>query len=106
MQEYFSLLLHDTIALITILNPVAAASIMISMIDAPTPANIKPIAIKSTLTVLIASLITLFSGEMIFKFFGINVLSIKVIGGILLLIIAINMASAKWGQVMNLNLIY
>ena len=93
MQEYISLLLHDTIALITILNPIAAASIMISMLDVPTPANIKPVAYKATYTILISSFITLFSGEMIFKFFGINVLSIKVIGGILLLIIAINMAS-------------
>jgi len=93
MQNYISILLHDTIALVTILNPIAAASIMISMLDVPTVSNIKPVAYKATLTILIASFITLFSGEIIFKFFGINVLSIKIIGGILLLIIAINMAS-------------
>ena len=92
MQEYISLLLHDTIALITILNPIAAASIMVSLIDAPTPANIRPIAFKATLTVIVSSLITLFTGEMIFKLFGINVLSLKVIGGVILMMIAINMA--------------
>ena len=92
MQEYISLLLHDTIALITILNPIAAASIMVSLIDAPTPANIRPIAFKATLTVIVASLVTLFTGEMIFKLFGINVLSLKVIGGVILMMIAINMA--------------
>ncbi len=93
IQNYFSSILHDTIALITILNPIAAASIMISMLaqDASRQ-TIAPIANKATLTVLIASLITLFSGEFIFKIFGINVLSLKVIGGVILMLIAINMA--------------
>jgi len=92
MQDYISLLLHDTVALITILNPIAAASIMVSLIDTPTPSTIRPIAFKATLTIVIASLITLFTGELIFKLFGINVLSLKVIGGVILMMIAINMA--------------
>jgi len=92
---YLSTLLHDTIALITILNPIAAAGIMISMINPPTPATIYPAAGKATLTVLIASLVTLFTGEFLFKLFGINVYSIKVIGGIILMMIAINMASGQ-----------
>jgi len=92
MTSYISILSHDIIALITILNPIAAASIMISMISPPTPSSIKNAALKATMTVMIASLITLFSGELIFKLFGINVLSLKVIGGIILMLIAINMA--------------
>lgn len=95
MTAHISLLLHDTIALITILNPLAAASIMISLIGRATPSTVSPIAFKTGLTIVIAGLITLFSGEYIFKFFGINVMSIKVIGGILLLQIAINMASGN-----------
>lgn len=91
-SAYVSTLLHDTIALITILNPLAAASIMISMISPATPVIIRPVAWRATLTVLIASLVTLFTGELIFRLFGINVLSIKVIGGIILMMIAINMA--------------
>jgi len=92
MIEYINTIFHDTIALITILNPIAAASIMVSMITITTHKAMKDIATKATLTVIIASLITLFSGELIFKLFGINVLSIKVIGGIILMMIAINMA--------------
>jgi len=86
-----NLLLHQTIALITILNPIAAASIMVSMIDSPTPPTIRSTASKATFTVLVASLLTLFGGEFIFKLFGISVDSIKVIGGVILMIIAINM---------------
>lgn len=89
---YLSTLFHDVIALITILNPVAAAGIMISMLEVTTPAVVKPIAFRATLTVIVASLVTLFSGEFIFKLFGINVDSLKVIGGVILMLIAINMA--------------
>jgi len=89
---YGTALFHDVIALITILNPIAAASIMIGLVSPATPKTIRPIAFKATLTVVIASLITLFSGEFIFKLFGINVFSLKVIGGIILMMIAINMA--------------
>jgi multiple antibiotic resistance protein len=92
MNNYLSILSHDIIALITILNPIAAASIMISMLDKVTKESVRQIALKATLTVFIASLVTLFSGEFIFKLFGINVLSLKVIGGIILMMIAINMA--------------
>ncbi len=92
MNFHMPILFHDVIALITILNPIAAASIMISMLDSPTKENIKVIAFKASATVLIASFITLFTGELIFKIFGINILSLKVIGGIILMMIAINMA--------------
>jgi len=92
MDNLLKILIHDIIALITIINPIAAASIMISLISPVTESNIQPIATKASITVLVASLITLFSGEIIFKIFGINVLSLKVIGGVILMLVAINMA--------------
>jgi len=92
MDVYLSLLLHSTVALITIINPIAAASIMVSMVGDEENSAIKVYAIKATLTLFISSLIALFGGEIIFKLFGINVLSLKVIGGVILMLIAINMA--------------
>ncbi len=90
--SYISSLVHDTIAIITIINPIAAASIMIGMLADSSPQFVRPIAYKATLTLLIASFVTLFGGEFIFKLFGINTLSLKVIGGVILMMIAINMA--------------
>ncbi len=90
--SYLSLLIHDTVAVITIINPIAAASIMIGMLSDSSPRFVKPIAYKATLTLMIASFVTLFGGEFIFKLFGINTLSLKVIGGVILMMIAINMA--------------
>ena len=92
LNTYISLILHDTVALITIINPIAAASIMVTMLPDEATQTIRPIAFKATLTVIVASLVTLFGGEYIFKFFGINVFALKIIGGIILMLIAVNMA--------------
>ncbi|HFC03393.1 MAG TPA: NAAT family transporter [Nitratifractor salsuginis] len=92
IPSYFPILLHDTIALVTILNPIAAAGLLVTMVSPPTPANIYPAAWRASLTVFVASLVTLFTGEFLFRLFGINVHSIKVIGGVILMMIAVNMA--------------
>jgi multiple antibiotic resistance protein len=84
--------LKFTIGLLTILNPIAAAAIMISLMTPPiSKLDINYISKKTSLTILIASLSTIFLGDLIFKLFGINIYSIKVIGGIILLLLAINM---------------
>ena len=88
---YLKLFLHHTITLLTIINPIAAASVMITLIDANDKSTVKYVAKRTTLVVLIASVTTFLMGEYIFRFFGINVLSIQVIGGIILILISINM---------------
>ena len=85
-------ILFDTISLVTILNPIAAAAIMLSLVKY---SEIPEVSKKTTLTVLIASIITMFLGGMILKLFGINIPSIKAIGGVVLLIIALNMIQGK-----------
>ena len=92
LHTYISLILHDMIAILTIINPIAAASIMVTMLPDSSTQTIRPIAFKATLTLIVSSLLTLIAGEYIFKFFGINVFALKIIGGIILMLIAINMA--------------
>ncbi len=65
---------------------------MVTMLSDTSAQNIRMVSFKATMTIIMASLITLFGGEIIFKLFGINVLSLKVIGGVILMMIAINMA--------------
>ncbi len=88
----FNQLLFDTISLITILNPIAAAAIMLSLVKY---SEIPDVARKTSLTVFVASVITMLAGGLILKIFGINIPSIKAIGGVVLLIIAINMVQGK-----------
>ncbi len=90
-SEYLKIFLHHTITLMTIINPIAGASIMLSLLPSDNDKIVKSTAKKATLIVISASFITLFFGEIIFKLFGISVLSIEVIGGIIIMLIAINM---------------
>lgn len=85
-------LLFNTISLLTILNPVAAAAIMLSLVKY---SEIKPVARKTTIAVFVASIITMFAGGYLLKVFGINIPSIKAIGGVVLLIIGLNMIQGK-----------
>jgi len=85
-------ILFDTISLLTILNPIAAAAIMVSLVKY---SEIKEVSKKTSFAVFIASVITMFMGGIILKLFGINLPSIKAIGGVVLLLIAINMIQGK-----------
>ena len=88
----FKEVLFDTISLLTILNPIAAAAIMLSLVRY---SEIKSVSKKTSFAVFIASVVTMLAGGMILKFFGINIPSIKAIGGVVLLIIALNMIQGK-----------
>lgn len=93
---YLQTLLHFTIGLITILNPIAAAVIMISSSSSEvTQGEINIISKKAAMTLLFASLVTILLGNGIFELFGINTSSIMVIGGVILLIMSINMVQGK-----------
>ncbi|WP_024791757.1 MarC family protein [Lebetimonas sp. JS138] len=85
-------ILFDTISLITILNPIAAAAVMISLVKY---SDIPSVSKVTSFTVLIASIITMIAGGWVLKIFGINLPSIKAIGGVVLLIIALNMIQGK-----------
>ncbi|MCX6074991.1 MAG: NAAT family transporter [Campylobacterales bacterium] len=93
---YLQTLLHYSVGLITILNPVAAAAIMISS----SPSNLtkqdaEEIGKRATLTVVLASLITILLGNAFFELFGITSSSVMVIGGIVLLLMSIQMVQGK-----------
>jgi len=81
-----------TISLLTILNPIAAAAIMVSLVKF---SEVKRVSRVTSFTVFIASVVTMLAGGYILKIFGINIPSIKAIGGVVLLIIGINMIQGK-----------
>jgi len=85
-------ILFDTISLVTILNPIAAAAIMLSLVKY---SDIPSVSKKTSLTVFIAMVVTMIAGGWILKIFGINIPSIKAIGGVVLLIIALNMVQGR-----------
>jgi len=85
-------ILYDTISLVTIIDPIGTAMVMLSLVKID---EIKTVSKISTLTVFIASILTMLSGGFVLTLFGINLFSLKAMGGIILLLVALNMVTGK-----------
>jgi len=92
MTPLFDQLLQQTITFAAIMDPIGVSAIMLGMLPhSATHSEVARIAWRSTLTVVIAFVIVFFTGDMVLHFFGIDQNSLKVIGGIVLLMMAIDM---------------
>lgn len=92
MQVIIENILQHTITFFAILDPIGVSALMLSILPSNiTKEQISKIALKSTLTVVIAFFVVLFGGNIILSAFNINENSIKVIGGIILIMTAISM---------------
>ena len=89
-MEFFSLLLQQTITFFAIMDPIGVSAIALSLLSTNiTKSQISSIAFKTTITILIAFIIVLIKGDAILKLFGIGEDSLKVMGGIVLIVMAI-----------------
>ncbi len=88
----FDLFLQQAISIFAIIDPLGISAIMLSM-SASNVSNeqISKIALKTTLTIVIAFFVVLFTGDLVLKLFGISLDALKVMGGIILLLTAIKM---------------
>ncbi|NOX16429.1 MAG: NAAT family transporter [Epsilonproteobacteria bacterium] len=94
MTNFFDLLLQDTITMMAIMDPLGVSAIMISFLsDGTTKKDVSKIALKTTTTIIIAFFVVLVSGNFLLKLFGIEIDSLKVMGGIILLLMAIKMVN-------------
>jgi len=94
MTDFFNLLLQDTITMMAIVDPLGVSAIMLSLlIDSSSKEDISKIALKSTITIIIAFFVVLLGGNFLLKLFGIEIDSLKVMGGIILLLMAIKMVN-------------
>ena len=92
MQHFWSQFLHQCITFAAILDPIGASAVMLGMLPhGMTPAEAENIARRSSLTILIAFIVVFALGEGVLRFFGINEHSLKVIGGVVLLLMALEM---------------
>ncbi|MGY6561811.1 MAG: MarC family protein [Luteibaculaceae bacterium] len=90
--EIALIILYQSVAIFTIMNPLGAGAIMLSIIDGnPSKNDFKGIASKNTKAVFITMLIILFVGQYIFNFFGISTDSLRIFGGVILFFMGLNM---------------
>jgi len=78
------------------MDPIGVSAIALSILSPNiTKTQISVIAKKTTTTILIAFFVVLITGDLVLKLFGIHEDSLKVMGGIILLLMAITMVSGS-----------
>lgn len=76
------------------MDPIGISAIALSLLNTNiTKSQINTIAKKSTITIVVAFFVVLITGDLILKIFGINEDSLKVMGGLILLFMAISMVN-------------
>ena len=81
--------------MLAILNPIGAIPIFVSMTNHLSAKNKVQVARVTSLTVILVLIVVTFLGQSILSFFGISIDSFRVAGGILILLMAINMMHAR-----------
>ncbi len=86
--------LQQSITFFAILDPIGISAIALSILSPNiTKTQINKVAYKATLTIIVAFFVVLISGELLLKLFGIDENSLKVMGGIVLILMAISMVN-------------
>ncbi len=96
MLQFFDSLLQNSVTFFAIVDPLGVSAIMLSLLpENSTKDEISKIAKKSTLTIVISFFVVLVSGNFLLRLFGIEIDSLKVMGGIVLLLMAIKMVNGS-----------
>ena len=96
MAFFFEQLLQSSITFFAILDPIGVSAVVLSLVSANvTKSQMSDIAFKSTITIIVAFFVVLISGDFILKLFGIDQHSLKVMGGIVLILTALQMVSSN-----------
>lgn len=92
MENFIELLLQQSITFFAILDPIGASAIMLSLLySGITKEEVAMIASKVTVTVIISFFVVLVGGNFILSMFGIDSNSLKVMGGVVLIMTALSM---------------
>lgn len=96
MNDFLNLLLQHTITMMAIVDPLGVSAIMLSLLpQSTTKEHINQIAWKATMTIIVAFFVVLLTGNFLLNLFGIEIDSLKVMGGIILLLTAIKMVQGS-----------
>ncbi|MBI0326529.1 MarC family protein [Burkholderia plantarii] len=91
-------LLKSFISLLALINPLGAVPFFLSLTAALTDAERRRTVRIAAVSVFCVIAVTTLLGQQIIRFFGISVASLEVGGGIIMLLMAINMLNAQMGN--------
>jgi multiple antibiotic resistance protein len=102
MLSLLEQLLQETITFAAIMDPVGVSAVMLGMLShQATRSEVNTIARQATLTITIAFFVVLLAGDALLRAFGIDQNSLKVIGGIVLLMMALEMLGSGSGRMLS-----
>lgn len=84
---------------ISIMNPLGAMPIFLTMTSNLSEEQRNKTARKANITAFLTLVLFAFSGEFLFKFFGISVHSLRVVGGVIFFLIGYDMLQARISRV-------
>jgi len=99
MNELMSFGLLCLTSFFTLINPLGTMPIFMTMTAKLDIESRTKTAKKASFVSFITILIFAFSGQLLFKFFGISVNSFKIVGGVIFFIMGMDMLQARLGQV-------
>lgn len=83
----------------TLINPLGTMPIFLSMTADLTVADRNRTAMKASIIGFLTILAFAFTGQLLFKFFGISVHSFRVVGGVIFFMVGMDMLQARLGRV-------
>lgn len=99
MNELLTFGLLAFASFFSLINPLGIMPVFMTMTADLSPAERKVTARKATLVAFITILFFAFSGQLLFKFFGISVNSFRIVGGVIFFIMGMDMLQARIGKV-------
>jgi multiple antibiotic resistance protein len=95
----YMLFVKSLIGVLAIVNPLGAIPIFLALSSDRTSAECRKIARSSAFTVAVVLMIAIWAGDTILIFFGISLSAFSCGGGLLVLLMGINMLHAKQSHV-------
>jgi len=95
MEIYLSFALLCFTSFVTLMNPLGIMPVFMTMTDSLDKQERKIIARKANVVAALTLILFAFSGQLLFKFFGISVNSFRMVGGIIFFMMGWDMLQAK-----------
>lgn len=98
MNDLVSFALLALTSFFTLINPLGSMPIFMSMTSQLTDEERNKTAKKASIVALFTIIAFAFTGQFLFKFFGISVDSLRVVGGVIFFIMGMDMLQARIGR--------
>jgi multiple antibiotic resistance protein len=98
MNDLFTFALLALTSFFTLINPLGSMPIFMSMTSQLTDEERNKTAKKASIVALFTIIAFAFTGQFLFKFFGISVDSLRVVGGVIFFIMGMDMLQARIGR--------